>query len=127
MGGAPVCQTRVGDLTSRKTPTRSSRDWPREGLLPQLLTPHGGYRHRAVGALTGPMLMHLEKRSSATMCSYSFWMARCRRLVLWWRSYRLSNAAGGEVISTGQHLSPSLPCLPHRPSLTSWYADLPCP
>lgn len=36
--GGPVCQALVGDLTSRKTPTPSSRDWPREGLPPQLLT-----------------------------------------------------------------------------------------
>lgn len=45
-------------------------------------------------ALTGPMLMHLVKRSSAAMCSCSFWVARCRRLVLWWRSYKLRMAAG---------------------------------
>lgn len=32
--------------------------------------------------LTGPMLMHLEKRSSAKMCSYSFCVARCRRPAL---------------------------------------------
>lgn len=35
------------------------------------------------------MLMHLVKRSSAAMCSYSIWMAHFRRLVLWKRSYRL--------------------------------------
>lgn len=43
---------------------------------------------------SGPMPVHLVKRSSAAMCSYSFWVARCRRLVLWWHSYKLRMAAG---------------------------------
>lgn len=101
--GGSLCQALVGDLTSGKTPTPSSRDWRRDGLLPQLLPPHGLQlgahprpRHPAVGSLTGPMLMYLEKQSSATMCSYSFWMARSRKLVLWWPSYRLSNTVGSQ-------------------------------
>lgn len=84
----------------------SSRDWPPEGLPPQLLPLHSGE------ALTGPMLRHLEKRSSAAMCSYSFWTARCRRLELWWRSYRLRNAAG--VRSSAQDGPWALP-YPVRP------------
>lgn len=55
------------------------------------------------GELTGPMLIHLEKRSSATMCSYSLWTAHCRRLVLWWRSYRLHKAAGMRVSAGTGH------------------------
>lgn len=55
------------------------------------------------GELTGPMLMHLEKRSSATMCSYSLWTAHCRRLVLWWRSYRLHKAEGMRVSAGTGH------------------------
>jgi hypothetical protein len=37
--------------------------------------------------LTGPMLMHLVKRSSACMWSYSSLTALPRRLLLWWASY----------------------------------------
>ena len=77
--------------------------------------PHGASWHRT---LTGPMLMHLEKRSSAAMCSYSLWTARWRRLALWWRSYRLSNAAGAR--SSAQHSPGALPTPPSpRPSPTS--------
>lgn len=49
------------------------------------------------------MLIHLEKRSSATMCSYSLWTAHCRRLVLWWRSYRLHKAEGMRVSAGTEH------------------------
>ena len=44
-------------------------------------TPHPAPQTQAqtpgASALTGPMLMHLVKRSSAAMCSYSFWVAHC--------------------------------------------------
>lgn len=43
---------------------------------------------------TGPMLIHLVKRSSAWMCSYSSLTAFPLSMVLWWASYTFNTTAG---------------------------------
>lgn len=82
---------------------------PASFLTPQSLAPRASDRTSLppkvlqtprMGTLTGPMLMHLVKQSSATMCSYSIRMARCRRLVLWKRSYRLRIPEGEKALGT---------------------------
>lgn len=44
--------------------------------------------------ITGPMLIHLVKRSSAWMCSYSSLTAFPLSMVLWWASYTFNTTAG---------------------------------
>lgn len=124
-GEGAVCRALVGDLTSSKTTLPAPETGLERASRPSS-SPYtaGRYRHGATGALTGPMLRHLEKRSSAAMCSYSFCTARRRRLVLWWRSYRLRNAAGVRSAQDGPW---ALPYPVHPPTLPNLWMRCPGP
>lgn len=96
----------IGGASHTLTQTEMCQDAvnkPAPFLTPQSLAPRASNRtslppklHQTPGvrALTGPMLMLLVNRSSATICSYSILIARCLRLVLWKRSYRLRSPTG---------------------------------